>query len=54
MEDFEVGITLDLYDGGIKFKTFKSNVLSDETIHMIMEDIAMALNDEENDDGTNE
>lgn len=53
MEDFNIDITLDVYEDDIKRRTFKSKVLSDETIHMIMEDIATALNDEEIDDGTN-
>jgi hypothetical protein len=48
MEDFEIGITLDVFDEGKKIKTFNGNVLSDDTIHMIMEDIArMELRDEE-------
>ena len=47
MEDFNIGITLDVYEGSNKLKTYKSDVLSDETIHMIMEDIAMKLNEEE-------
>jgi hypothetical protein len=47
MEDFEIGITLDVFDEGKKIKTFNGNVLSDNTIHMIMEDIAMELRDEE-------
>jgi hypothetical protein len=47
MEDFEIGITLDVFDEGKKIKTFNGNVLSDDTIHMIMEDIAMKLRDEE-------
>jgi hypothetical protein len=47
MEDFEIGITLDVFDEGKKIKTFNGNVLSDDTIHMIMEDIAIELRDEE-------
>ena len=47
MEDFNIGITLDVFDEGKKIKTFNSSVLSDDTIHMIMEDIAMELQDEE-------
>ena len=47
MEDFEIGITLDVFDEGKKIKTFNGNVLSDDTIHMIMEDIAMELRNEE-------
>ena len=47
MEDFEIGITLDVFDEGKKIKIFNGSVLSDDTIHMIMEDIAMELRDEE-------
>lgn len=47
MEDFNIGIALDVFDGDKKIKTFNSSVLSDDTIHMIMEDIAMELQDEE-------
>lgn len=47
MEDFEIGITLDVFDEGKKIKTFNGSVLSDDTIHMIMEDIAIELRDEE-------
>ena len=47
MEDFNIGIALDVFDRDKKIKTFNSSVLSDDTIHMIMEDIAMELQDEE-------
>ena len=46
-EDFNIGITLDVFDEGKKIRTFNSSVLSDDTIHMIMEDIAMELQNEE-------
>ena len=46
MEDFEIGITLDVFDEGKKIKTFNGSVLSDDTIHMIMEDIAIELREE--------
>ena len=48
MEDFNtVGITLNVFSGKKKIKTFNGSVLSEETLEMIMEDVGKKLNDEE-------
>lgn len=50
MSDFSIGINLEVYEEGVLTRTLKSNALSDETIHMIMEDIAQTLNEEGEDE----
>jgi hypothetical protein len=50
MSDFSIGINLEVYEEGVLTRILKSNALSDETIHMIMEDIAQTLNEEDNDE----
>ncbi len=48
--DFSIGINLEVYEEGVLTRTLKSDALSDQTIHMIMEDIAQTLNEEKNDE----
>jgi len=47
MSDFSIGINLDVYQEGVLTRTLNGESLSDETIRMIMEDIAYLFNDEE-------
>jgi hypothetical protein len=44
MIDFSIGINVEVYEEGVFTRTLKSEALSDETIHMIMEDISNTLN----------
>ena len=51
MGDFIVDIKLEITetDNETLIKTFKAEVLSDETVHMIMEDVAKRLEEATND-----
>jgi hypothetical protein len=46
-DDFVISIILEVYEDGVLTKTLRSEALSDETIHMIMEDVAETLNEGE-------
>mgnify|MGYP003125354987 CR=1 FL=1 len=51
MDDFIVDIKLEITetDNETLIKTFKAEVLSDETVNMIMEDVAKRLEEATND-----
>ena len=43
MIDFSIGINVEVYEEGVFTRILKSDALSDETIHMIIEDISKIL-----------
>ena len=50
MSDFSIGIKLEVFEEGKLTRTLNGEALDDDTIRLIIEDIAYLLEDEEGED----